>query len=342
MKKYLVPIFKFFQFFLLTAFVVTCSFLIYLDSVNVDVKVLNKNAFITFINVLILSLILCIIDAVRRKFTVEKPVERITQSLKKIKAGDFNEKIKPVAFDNNKFNPIIEDINLLTAELSGVETLRTDFVSNVSHELKTPLSLIENYAALLCSDDLSRQEKEEYACAIKNAAERLSNLVTNVLKLSKLENQQIFPDVKRFNLSEQLCRCMLDFENQWEKKNLEISADIQEDVYIYSDEELLTLVWNNLMSNAVKFTPDGGKISVSLKSDSDECTVKITDTGCGISRETGEHIFEKFYQGDTSHAGGGNGLGLALVKKVIDITKGEISVQSEIGKGSTFTVALSK
>lgn len=340
-KKYLFSVYRFFIFFLLIAFVVTCSFLIFLRFMDLDVQLLRRNAVATFLNVLFLSLVFCVIDSVRRKLTVEKPVKRITRSLKQIKSGDYTEKIKPVpALIGGQFNPIIEDINLFTEELSGVETLRTDFISNVSHELKTPLSVIQNYATMLQSPDLPEDKREEYASAIFSAAGRLSDLITNILKLNKLENQQIFPDISRFDLGEQLCECLLGFENVWESKELDIQADIDEDVYINGDRELLSLVWNNLFSNAIKFTEPGGKISVSLKKDDEGCTVKVADTGCGISREAGAHIFEKFYQADSSHATQGNGLGLALVKRVIDIVGGEISVESEINKGSTFTVRL--
>jgi signal transduction histidine kinase len=180
----------------------------------------------------------------------------------------------------------------------------------------------------------------KYAKAITDNSRSLANLITNILKLNKLENQQIFPEVKPYNLSEQLCECLLGFENVWERKKLEIDTDIEEDVTVTADSELLSLVWNNLFSNAVKFTDSGGSIFVGLKSENGFAVVTVTDTGCGMSAETGRHIFEKFYQGDTSHAVKGNGLGLALVKRVADITGGEISVQSEVGKGSTFTVKL--
>lgn len=339
-KKFLVLIYRYLLFFSLIAIVVTCSFLVFLRTMNLDIILLKKNALATFLNILFLSLLMCVIDALRRKFTVEIPVKRITASLKKIKSGDYTEKIRPVSFDSSKFNPIIEDINLLTTELSGVETLRTDFIANVSHELKTPLSVIQNYATMLTSPDLTEEKTVEYANAICSASERLSQLITNMLRLNKLENQQIFTNVCSFNLSEQFCECMLNFERDWENKNLIISTEIDEDVYIENDRELLSVVWNNLLSNAIKFTEPKGKIFVSLKTDRDICTVKVADTGCGISKKTGNHIFEKFYQGDTSHASQGNGLGLALVKRVIDITNSEIFVESEEGKGSIFTVIL--
>ena len=199
-----------------------------------------------------------------------------------------------------------------------------------------------NYAAMLRRPGIPEEEKNEYARAISEAADRLARLITNILKLNKLENQQIFPKAEEFDLSEQLCQCFLQFENTWEEKNLNIETDMEENVRLRSDPELLRLVWNNLISNAVKFTPEGGTVGISLKATPDQVTVSVSDTGCGMKPEVGQHIFEKFYQGDTSHATQGNGLGLALVKRVMDILSGEISVQSIYGEGSTFTVKLKR
>lgn len=154
----------------------------------------------------------------------------------------------------------------------------------------------------------------------------------------RLENQQIYPQKEVFDLGEQLCECLLAFENVWEEKGIEIDTDIADDIKIESDRELLPLVWNNLFSNALKFTPRGGSVSVRMTADADYAVVQVDDTGCGISPAVGAHIFEKFYQGDTSHAVQGNGLGLALVKRVVDIIEGDISVTSEVGKGSRFMV----
>ena len=162
--------------------------------------------------------------------------------------------------------------------------------------------------------------------------------MTNILKLNRLEKQQIYPKTKEYDLGEQLCECLLQFENVWEEKNIEIETELAEGVMVNTDEELLSLVWNNLFSNAFKFTPEGGTVSLRLEATEHHAIVKIADTGCGMSPEVGAHIFEKFYQGDTSHATQGNGLGLALVKRVIDILHGEISVESSLGKGSIFIV----
>lgn len=335
-------ILRFITFFVLISFVVTCSFLLFFTSSDIDENVIRSNAALTFLNIFLLTFILWVIDLIRRKVTVERPVKTIISGLDKITKGDFNVKISRITdiMDTGSFNEIINGINKMSEELKGVETLRTDFTANVSHELKTPLAVINNYGTLLQSPDLTEEKRIEYSKAITDSARSLSNLVTDILKLNKLENQQIYPVSEPYNLSEQLCECLLQFEDIWERKNIEIETDIDEDIIINADEEMLSLVWNNLFSNAVKFTKTGGKISVALKKENGCAIVSVTDTGCGMSAETGRHIFEKFYQGDTSHAAKGNGLGLALVKRIVDITNCEISVQSELGKGSTFTVKL--
>ena len=255
--------------------------------------------------------------------------------------GDFTARVEPMnGLTADGFNQIGMAINAMAEELSGTETLRTDFIANVSHELKTPLAVMGNYATMLQRPGITEEERVEYAKSISEAARRLAQLITNILKLNKLENQQIFPKAEEYDLGELLCACLLQFENAWERKNLNIETDIADDVRIRSDAELLSLVWNNLISNAVKFTPEGGTIGVSLKVENGQTIVAVSDTGCGIKPEIGQHIFEKFYQGDTSHATQGNGLGLALVKRVVDILNGEISVQSAYGQGTTFTVKI--
>ena len=254
--------------------------------------------------------------------------------------GDLHARIEPVRGGENGFNAIIEYFNRMVEELSGMETLRTDFISNVSHELKTPLAVIQNYGTMLQQPDLSADERSEYARTITGASQRLADMISNILKLNRLENQQIYPDKRRYDLSEQVCECLLQFENAWEAKELEIETGIEDEVMVESDPELLSLVWNNLFSNAIKFTEPGGTVALSVRSEGDTAVVSVRDTGCGISPETGAHIFEKFYQGDTSHATQGNGLGLALVRRVVDIVGGEIEVSSQLGGGSIFTVKL--
>ena len=332
-------------FFLTVAFAVSCCMMLFVSTLadSMGLVFTQENigvaAKVTFLNVLLLTLLFGTIDHIRRKIMVDRPVQIITQATEQIMQGDFSVRVRPMhGAGMEGFNQIGMAINAMAQELSGTETLRTDFIANVSHELKTPLAVMGNYAAMLQRPGITEDEKNEYAKAISEAARKLAQLITNILKLNKLENQQIFPQPKEFDLSEQLCECLLVFEDAWEAKNLEIETDIQDDVRIKSDPELLSLVWNNLISNAVKFTPDGGSIGLSLKTEGSSVVVQVRDTGCGMKPEVGQHIFEKFYQGDTSHATQGNGLGLALVKRVVDILNGEIGVQSVYGQGSTFTV----
>ena len=269
-------------------------------------------------------------------------MRKIVEAAEQMMKGDFSVRIPSLRRidPDDGFGAIADCFNRMAEELSGTETLRTDFIANVSHELKTPLAVIQNYGTMLGQPDLPEEKRREYAKAITDASRRLASLITNILKLNKLENQRIYPATVTYNLGEQLCECLLSFESAWEEKHLAIETDVEEEVMVNTDAELLSLVWNNLFSNAVKFTEPHGRIFLSLKSEGDSAVVQVTDTGCGIPSEVGKHIFEKFYQGDTSHAVQGNGLGLALVKRVMDIVGGDISVSSEVGKGSTFTVKL--
>ena len=345
-KQVLRAINNYLVFFLIVAFVVSCCMMLFV-SVLADTMglVFTKDniaaaAKLTFGNVLLITIISATIDYIRRKRMVDRPVKQIMDALDQVMQGDFTVRIQPVKefAGETGFNEIIKAINKMTGELQGTETLRTDFIANVSHELKTPLAVMGNYATMLQKPGLSEEDRMEYAKAISHSSRRLAALITNILKLNKLENQQIFPQLDEYDLGEQLCENLLQFEEVWEQKNMNIETEIQEEVRIRSDAELLSLVWNNLISNAVKFTPEGGTIGVSLKTEGRLVVVQVRDTGCGIKPEVGPHIFEKFYQGDTSHATQGNGLGLALVKRVVDILNGEISVQSVYGQGSTFTV----
>ena len=348
MKKALKTIQNFLVFFLLVAFVITCCLMLFTSTLQTSIgreftqEEITAAAKITMVNVVLISIAMATIDYLRRKFTVERPVKKITEAANKMIEGDFTVRVKPIAkfATDDSFNEIFDCINKMAAELSSVETLRTDFIANVSHEMKTPLAVMQNYGTLLQSPDLSEEKRMDYAKGVTDASRRLAEMMTNILKLSRLENQQIFPETAKFDLGEQLCECLLQYENVWEAKNIEIDTDIAEDIKVEADTELLSLVWNNLFSNAFKFTEEGGTVSVSLTATEHHAIVKVKDTGCGMTAEVGAHIFEKFYQGDTSHATEGNGLGLALVKRVIDIMQGEIGVESAVGMGTTFTVKI--
>lgn len=338
----------YFVFFLLVAFVITCCTMLFVSTLRdtLGITLTDTNvaaaAKLTFWNVALLSLIFTVIDSLRRKFTVERPVKRIADAAERIVQGDFSVRVKPQSrFGTDEtFNQVIDCFNKMAEELSSVETLRTDFIANVSHEMKTPLAVMQNYGTLLQAPDLSEEKRMEYAKGVTDGARRMADMMTNILKLNRLENQQIYPQITEFDLGEQLCECLLQYESVWEKADIEIETDIAEDVKVRADAELLGHVWNNLFSNAFKFTPSGGTVTVSLSTTDNYAVVKVQDTGCGMTPDVGAHIFEKFYQGDTSHSVQGNGLGLALVKRVIDIMQGEISVESVVGKGSVFTVKI--
>ena len=333
-------------FFLTVAFAVSCCMMLFVTTLaeSMELVFTSENiaaaAKLTFGNVVLITVLFATIDYIRRKVMVDRPVKAITAATEKITQGDFAVRIPHIKGvpEDESFNRIANAINKMAAELAGTETLRTDFIANVSHELKTPLSVMGNYATMLQRPGITEEERCDYAKAISDSARRLAQLITNILKLNKLENQQIFPQTEEYDLGEQLCECLLQFEDAWEQKNLNIETEIEEDVRIRSDSELLSLVWNNLFSNAVKFTPEGGTVGVALKTEGEQIAVTVSDTGCGMDGDTGRHIFEKFYQGDTSHATQGNGLGLALVKRVVDILNGEIGVQSKLSEGTIFTV----
>ncbi len=347
-KRALFALRRYCTFFALMSFVVTCCMLTFLSLMTKTMQLalteeqIRDAAVLTFGNVVFLTLIFTVIDGLRRKIMVERPVNRIISAAEEIMRGNFSVRIRPIHSVDSRdgFDVIIGYLNRMAEELSGIETLRGDFIANVSHELKTPLSVIQNYASMLRQPDLPEERRREYAQAVMDASSRLSGLVTNILKLNKLENQQIYPEKRVYDLGEQLCRCLLDFEEVWEEKDIRLETDLEEGVFIESDPELLSLVWNNLLSNAMKFTPAHGQVTVCLEGSEEFAVVRVKDTGCGIPPEVGRHMFEKFYQGDTSHAARGNGLGLALVRRAADIVGGDILVESEVGRGSTFTVRI--
>ena len=292
--------------------------------------------------VVVTSLVTCAFFALFRRYVIMRPVRRLCRAAQQVAEGDFSIRLSPMRRDGKKdeFEVLFEDFNTMAEELSSTEMLKNDFVSNVSHELKTPLAVIQNYATILQSDDLTEAERKEYSQRIGQAAGQLSTLVTNILQVNRLENQKIKPACRPFNLSEALSRCILNYDTLLEEKDIDLEVDLDQDLILNSDENLLDMVWNNLLSNAVKFTPAGGKVQVRMAEEGGQAAVSVADSGCGMAQETMKHIFDKFYQGDASHATQGNGLGLALAKRIVDLLDGTISVQSEPGKGSVFTVKL--
>lgn len=281
----------------------------------------------------------------RRKIRViyEEPLQRLANATTQVASGDFSVYVPTVhpADKVDYLDSMIVDFNKMVEELGSIETLKTEFISNVSHELKTPIAVIQNNAELLRMSRLDEKQRTQ-ADAIYWATKRLAGLVSNILKLNKLEQQRILPDAQHYDVCAQLAECALAVEDALEMKGIELEAEMEDTGIIFADPALMELVWNNLLSNAVKFTPKGGTITITEAETESGIAISVKDTGCGMTEETRNHIFEKFYQGDTSHATMGNGLGLALAQRVLLLHGFSIRVESTLGQGSCFTVTIPK
>lgn len=266
------------------------------------------------------------------------PIIDLSEAAKEVAKGNFSVRLAHEQHHVDVLGEMAVNFNRMVQDLGGIETLRNDFIVNVSHEFKTPIAAIEGYATLMQDHDLSPQERQEYSRLIIESTRQLSSLSSNILKLSKLENQEFIVDKSEFGLDEQIRQALLLLEAQWNDK--EINLDITlEPVVFYGNEELLMQVWLNLLGNAIKFTDSGGSIAIDLCQTDQAVTVRIADSGTGMTEEVLNHIFVKFYQGDKSRSAEGNGLGLPLVRRIVELCGGEISVESTPGKGSVFAVS---
>lgn len=271
-----------------------------------------------------------------------KPVRDLIDSMNRLASGDFKTRVNVGRFMRRypAFVEMANSFNRMAQELDNTEMLRSDFINNFSHEFKTPIVSIAGFAQLLQKVELPKAQQQEYLAIIEEECKRLSDMATNVLNLTKVENQSILTDVAEYNLSEQIRSCILLLENKWSKKELELLPEFGEHT-IQADPELMKQVWINLLDNAVKFTPDGGTIQISIREAENHLEVTIRNTGSEIPPESMEKIFQKFYQADESHSAQGNGVGLAIVRQVVKLHGGTVRANSG-NMETTFTVTLPK
>ena len=266
------------------------------------------------------------------------PIKKLRKAMDRVADGDFSVRLNEKS-SSKEIMEIYTGFNLMANELSSTEILQTDFVSNVSHEFKTPINAIEGYSTLLQDSDNLNEEQEKYVEKILLNTGRLSSLVGSILLLSKLENQQIPTNRTNYRLDEQIRQSIVVQESAWEKKNIEFDVELERINYL-GNETMMHHVWDNLISNAIKFSPDGGTVKLRLKQKSKKLVFTIEDHGPGLTEESLNHIFDKFYQDSSRHGQEGNGLGLALVKRILTIEKGEIAAENLPSGGSKFTVTL--
>ncbi len=270
---------------------------------------------------------------------VIKPIQDLNNAIEKVAEGDFEVKLD-IKKGPREIVEILESFNRMVDELRENEMFKRDFINNFSHEFKTPIVSIRGFAKQLENDNgLDEERKKEYISIIAAEAERLSNMSNNVLLLSKLENLQYMSNESEISLDEQLRKCIILLERQWSAKNLNLNIELDKINYI-CDDEMLCQMWINLISNAIKFTNEGGTVSISCKKIENGIKVVISDTGVGMDGITIERAFEKFYQADPSRATRGNGLGLPLVKRIAELCGAEITVDSQKGVGTAFEIIL--
>ncbi|ANS77312.1 hypothetical protein AWM70_17745 [Paenibacillus yonginensis] len=269
--------------------------------------------------------------------------EQTIEALRKISRGDFQVDLRNLGFGfrNHPFNVLADSVNEMAINLKNTEEMRQEFISNVSHEIQSPLTSIAGFARILKQEELSREQSLHYLDIIERESVRLSKLSDNMLRLASLDSKHVKLQTERFRLDKQLQQHLLSCEPQWLEKNLEVDAELVP-VELEADQILLSQVWVNLLHNAIKFTPAGGTIKISLAVEHDHALVSVQDTGIGISEEDLLHIFERFYKVDRSRTRteGGNGLGLSILHKIVELHKGEVSVHSRVGEGTEFIVRL--
>lgn len=290
-----------------------------------------------------LNIFFLIIAMIATRFILKRflePIKTLGEAMQKVADGDFSTRVETKS-TSAEIQEIFSGFNIMTEELASTEILQTDFVSNVSHEFKTPINAIEGYTTLLQNTDNIDEIENEYIEKILFNAKRLSSLVSNILLLSKIENQSIQTKQVKFRLDEQIRETIVALEQSWTEKNIELNVELEETEY-YGSEVLTYHIWSNIIGNAVKFSPDCGTVKINLTKEHDNILFIVEDDGPGLSEEAKKHLFDKFYQGDSSHKQEGNGLGLALVKRIVTIIGGEVLAENTEDGGCRFTVILNE
>ncbi|EPY7711449.1 envelope stress sensor histidine kinase HitS [Bacillus pacificus] len=323
------------------------SIAFYVSSSVINALEIRVSPFVTFlisdmVGFVFIVLIWVLIGVLMRPKR-EAMIWTIIEPIQKIAKGDFSVKIRNEEKYDGEIGVLVKSINDMTDELNAMEKMRQEFVSNVSHEIQSPLTSIKGFARALQDDNLSEEKREHYLTIIETETTRLSKLSQNLLKLTLLESEEYTPERVTYRLDQQLKQIVLNSEPLWAEKEIELELNLEK-VHITADQESMSQVWINLIHNSIKFTPNGGTITIQLKEYEKVVEVRIRDSGIGISKEQKQHIFERFYKADSSRnrAYGGSGLGLAIVKKVLDLHQGEIKVESEEGKGTEFIVCIPK
>lgn len=300
---------------------------------NAIVYILRKSLSFATANIIIVSIILMKIYQKKLSY----PISKINDATKKVTKGEYNIELETTRKD--EIGELTENFNKMIKGLQSTENLQKEFINNVSHEIKTPISSIEGFAKFLKEDNLSKEEREEYSNIIIEESERLSNLTSKMLKLSKLHNQEIIVNKQEIMVAEQIRKAISVLEHKWSQKDIKINVSLQE-IMILGDEDLIFQVWMNLIENAIKFSKQNGKIDIKLIKEKSNIIVTIKDYGIGMSEDELEKIFERFYQIDKSHSEEGSGLGLAIVKRIIELSNGSIRIESKENKGTIVTVQL--
>ena len=335
MKRFLYNLISYIVFLITVTVVVSIGILIFSEVKDFETSIL---AIFVLLYILFTALIFFIIDYIRRNIIVQKPLNDILDATNLISKGEFDIKLKPRHNYNNydELDKIMININKMAIGLRNDEILKNDFISNFSHEIKTPIAIMNGYINLLKRNEMSKEERDEYIDKLYNSSINLSNLISNILKLNKLENGEM--ELNDVNLSSVLENVIISYDELINNKKINFDIDIDDRLIKYTNESFIQLIFSNLISNAIKFSREEGIVEIKLKNKNDYIEFMVKDNGIGMSKDTIIHIFNRFYQGDTSHKTEGNGLGLSMVKKAIDRLGYKISIESEEEKGSTFIV----